>query len=212
LSSTFPPPFEARAPDGTSVLVDDVDVLLKLIAQHAGVPLRRLDRRTFESTLATLDVPKLHAERALMVFVGRKRQARLASVHAGVGRIRVFATILVVLLVAVVYGYRLDKRLASKLDRARASQVVYVRDRHVATVALVQLEASGLDARERESLEVALDAAEDRAASSRRRYDALANDYDSAIRGFPTAPFARLVSLPKRVPMSWELPRDSGTR
>lgn len=208
MSPVFPPPFEASAPDGSTVLVDDVDVLLKLAAQHAKVPLARLDRRQLEAALKTIHPPALHAERALMVFVGRKRQKRLASVRRGVRRIRAFAFALVAILLASFYSYRLDKRLGAKLDRARAAEIVYRRERRVAIDALRALEAAGLGADARASREAALDAAEDRTANARRRYDAFANDYDTAIKGFPTMPFARLVGLPPRVPMSWELPRD----
>ena len=208
MSPVFPPPFEASAPDGSTVRIDDVDVLLKLAAQHAKVPLSRLDRRKLEAALKTIHAPALHAERAVMVFVGRKRQQRLASVRLGVRRIRAFALALLAIVVASVYSYRLEKRLGAKLERARAAEVVYVRERRVANAALRQLEAAGLGAEGRATRETALDAAEDRTANARRRYDALANDYDTAIRGFPTMPFARLVGLPPRVPMSWELPRD----
>jgi len=211
LSHVFPPPFEATAPDGSKVVVDDVDVLIDLAAKTANVPRRRLDRRKLEAALTAIDPPPLHRERALMVFLGRKRQARLASVRAGVRRIRAFAFMLLAILVATGYGFRLERRLRSKLERVALAEVVFLRERGVAIDSLRRLEAGGLDASERALREAALDAAEDRAASARRRYDATANDYSSAVRGFPTAPFARAVGLPNRVPMSWEIPRDAGS-
>ena len=208
MSPVFPAPFEAKAPDGSVVVVDDVDVLIGLAAKYANVPLRKLDRRKLEAALATIAPPPMHAERAVMVFVGRKRQAHLASIRRGVRRLQRFAIAFVAIVATAIYGYRLHRRLDAKLDRARVAEVVYLRERSVAIDALRRLESAGLDAGERSMREAVLDAAEDRAASARRRYDALANDYVTAVRGFPTAPFARAVGLPPRVPMSWELPRD----
>lgn len=205
---TFPPPFETKTPDGATIVVDDVDVLLRLAADYAGVPEKKLDRRRLEAALKSAGAPELYAERAVMVFLGRRRQRRLSDVARGARRIRALAGLLVVAFLVAAYAYRLEKRLAAKLDRVEAARTVYLRNKALADRAMARLEAAGLDADARESLEAGLDAAEDRSASARRRYDAIANDYIAAVRGFPTAPFARFVRLPPRVPMSWELTRD----
>jgi hypothetical protein len=198
----FPPPFDGRKPGGGTTRINDVDELLALAADHAGVPAKRLDRRRLEESLHMIGAPDLHAERAVMVFTGRARQARRIAMRRSVRRMKAFAWIVVSGVLLAVYGVRLHARLDAKLTRVRDAGVVLARAR----TDYEAVNAALSEARDRQGPGGVsrLDAVDDRVALARRRYDDRANDYDASVRGFPTAPFVRLVGLPPRVPMSWE--------
>lgn len=206
----FPPPFEAFRKNGEPVRIDDVDALLALAAEHAGVPLRRLDRRKLEAALRTIAAPPLHRERAAMVLVGRARQRRTQALRAGIRRTRATVVVVLVMLAMLVYGFRLERTLQKKLRVARARAGELIAAREAARAIDQRLAAPGLDMAARDELSLELERAEDRVAVVKGRYDDAANDYDFAVRGFVTEAFVRLVSLPRRLPMSWE--RDAPLR
>lgn len=195
-----PPGFTARAADGRRVMVDDVDGLLELAADHAGRSLERLDRRQLEDGLSMTEAPAREVERAVMVFVGRARQKRLARVREGAQRIRRSAAAIVLLVLLGFYVARLERSLArrhrvvtSHAARVRVSteEVARARDR-VASMRLGQPGYAEAEAARRR--------ADEAASEARRDYDEVVADYVAAVRGFPTAPLAALVGLPTRVP------------
>lgn len=200
----FPPPFDARRPDGTSLRIVDVDALIALAAEHAGVPTRRLDRRKLEAGLVLVDPPPMHAERARMVFVGRARQRRIRALRAGIRRTRAIVVLVLLVLATLVYGVRLEHKLGQKLRVARARGAALAEAREAARRLDARRAEGGLSLDARDALTAEFEQAEDRVSQVKRRYDDAANDYDSAVRGFPTEPFVRLVGLPPRLPMSWQ--------
>lgn len=190
--------------------VSDVDALLALAAEHAGVPLERLDRRKLESALRAMGAPPMHRERATMVLVGRARQRRTQALRAGIRRTRASVFVLLALLGMLFYGLRLERRLGHKLRVVRARAAELVRARRETAAIDRQLAMAGLDMETHDRLARVLDQAEDRVAVVKRRYDDAASDYDFAVRGPVVEVFVRMVSLPARVPMSWE--RDAPGR
>lgn len=194
----FPPAFDGKRPGGTTVRIADVDALLALASEHAGVPLARLDRRTLEQALHMIGAPPLHTERATMVHAGRARQARRRAMATRVWRTKALGWVALGMLVLAVYGVRLHRRLAHKLASVERAERALAEARRAPSSREPSSEADL-------PTEAEVDARDDRISSARRRYDDAANDYDAAVRGFPTSPFVRLVRLPSRVPMSWEL-------
>lgn len=189
----FPPPFDGKRPGGQVVRIRDVDALLDLAAEHAGVAKDRLDRRRLESALHMIGAPHLHVERATMVLAGRARQARRIAMQRSVARTKAIAGLVVVAIALTLYGFRLRARLRGKLTRAEQ-----------AGSALAEARGARDALRARTDDTALIDQADDRVSVARRHYDEAANDYDASVRGFPTTPFVRLVGLPERIPMSWE--------
>lgn len=203
-SRIFPPPFDAPRKGGGTLRITDVDQLLVLAAEHAGVAPRRLDRRRLEAALRTIGAPPLHAERAVMVLAARARQRRTQALRAGMRRTRAFVGLLVVVFVLALYGVRLEHKLVQKLRVAHARAAELRTARAAVRALAVRRVATGIALAEQDALALELEQVEDRASLVKRRYDDAANDYDAAVRGFPTTPFAHLVGLPSRLPMSWE--------
>lgn len=182
----------------------DVDAVFAAAAAHAGVAVQKLDRRALERALATMPLGAHERERATMAFLGRLRQARGRSVRRNARRVRGLFALVTLLVAAAFYGHRLDRKLRSKLAEVERRGAAFDAARRGVDARAARIETISLLDPSLSTLTDALRREEDALSRARSAYDASAADYVAAVRGFPTTPFARLVGLPRVVPLSSE--------